>query len=717
MAGIFITLLFYINIFPGIFIPTSSFQETTDTSSINKRNQDLLLNSRRNPDMVIPLAHQTLEESKKINFRKGTADALLVLGSAWLAKSFNKTDSAQNYTMQAYDLYRELDNDLGKARACYYLSYVFSIKGNLQEAERYASLSLNFFEESGDNRGIINSYSVLSYLSEQKKDFKNAVAFIQQAIDIARKTRDTVSLANVTNSLGNIYHKMALFKQAIDAYFETLRLSELKHDSSGIAMANGNIGLMYYHQTDWERALEFSFRSLTIFKAMNNLWEVSKIYNSIATIYNSKARYDSALLYFREGLKLDYQMNYPTGIASSYNNIASTCLLLSQPDSAEWYINKALAIATEISDPDLVNYYVTLGHVLKTKGYKTRALETLNKAYSMAMEKGLPLVVHDVSKLLSDLYSSMNRNDLAYKYLKEYHQLKDSITNADYLKQVTRMELQYDFDKKQKAADYERIKERIRHENQIRLQRRAMAGLGILIILTALISFLFIKHNRLRSRLTQIDLEQRLLRAQMNPHFIFNSLCAVQDFILAGKPQKANTFLTKIAKLMRNILENSREEFIPLEKEIETVKLYLDLQKLRFDEEFDYDIRLDETIDPENFSIPPMLTQPCVENSIEHGLLPMKEKGNIKISYSLTDGLMKLEVTDNGIGRKEAGVRTSEKKNKKSVSTQLTRERLENFRKTMRQKYISYEITDLYNNNQAAGTRVVMMLPYRKIYA
>jgi LytS/YehU family sensor histidine kinase len=203
----------------------------------------------------------------------------------------------------------------------------------------------------------------------------------------------------------------------------------------------------------------------------------------------------------------------------------------------------------------------------------------------------------------------------------------------------------------------------------------------------------------------------------MNPHFIFNSLCAVQDFILAGKSQKANTFLTKIARLMRNILENSREEYIPLKKEIETVKLYLDLQQLRFENEFDYNIHLGEGLDPENISIPPMLTQPCVENSIEHGLIPMKEKGNIKISYSLSDGLMKLEVTDNGIGRKEAEVRTSVKKNKKSLSTQVTRERLENFRKTMRQKNISYEITDLYNNKQAAGTRVVMMLPYRKIYA
>jgi LytS/YehU family sensor histidine kinase len=203
----------------------------------------------------------------------------------------------------------------------------------------------------------------------------------------------------------------------------------------------------------------------------------------------------------------------------------------------------------------------------------------------------------------------------------------------------------------------------------------------------------------------------------MNPHFIFNSLCAVQDLILSGNPQMANTFLVKISKLMRNILENSREEFIPLEKEIETVKLYLDLQQMRFKTLFDFNIELDDSIDPENISIPPMLTQPCVENSIEHGLLPSKDKGNLQITYTLYNGLIKLEVTDNGVGRRDAFTKGEVKNNKKSLSTLMTRERLENFRKRLRNKSISYEITDLYKNEKASGTRVVIMLPYKKIYS
>ncbi|MCJ7449711.1 MAG: tetratricopeptide repeat protein [Bacteroidales bacterium] len=691
-------------------------REQSDTSVINKQTRNALINARRNPDIAIMMAHQALALSRSLDYQVGMADAYLALGTAWLAK-YNRGDSAYYYNMLAYDLYEKLNDNFGKAMACYGLAYVFSFKGNLKESERYSNLSLTFFELAGNNRGMVNSYNVLSYLAKQQKNFDKAQTYIQKAIEIAGSIRDTLPLADAKNSLGNIYKDMTLFKQAIDAYFDALHLWELKGDSNGISIAYGSIGLMYYYQKEWDKALEFCLRKLPISSARGDLWEVSKTYNTIAQIYNSKAKFDSSLIYLRKGLQLNNQMNLPSGIASSYFNIASTLLAMSRTDSAYWYINRAINIAREINDPDLVQYYITLGNIYKSKGQYSSALENLTRAYSMGKKSHLPMVVQDASKLLSDIYSKTNRNDLAYKYLKEHQKLRDSISNDEFLKQVTRMEIQYDFDKKQRAAEFAQMEERILNENRLNQQKLYVRGLLILLVLVALISLLYIRHNRLRAKYTRIDLEQRLLRAQMNPHFIFNSLCAVQDFILAGKPQKANTFLTKIARLMRNILENSREEFIPLEKEIETVKLYLDLQQLRFENEFDYNISLDDTIDPENFSVPPMLTQPCVENSIEHGLLPLKEKGHLKITYSLSNGLMMLEVTDNGVGRKEAAAKAGEKRDKKSISTKVTTERLENFRKTLKQKSISYEIIDLYDKERAAGTKVVMMLPYKKIYA
>jgi tetratricopeptide (TPR) repeat protein len=691
------------------------FQEKTDTSTIDRQNTDAYNIARKNPDNAITIARQTLNISEKLKYNRGIAESSLALGLAYLAK-YNPGDSALYYNNKAYTIFDQINDNRGRALSCYSLAYVYSFKGDLDEAEKYSSLSLQYFTLAQEKRGMINACSALSYLAKQQKDFSKAQTYIQKAIEIARSTHDTLPLADVTNSLGNIYKDMALFKQAIDEYFEALNLWEHLGDSNGISIAYGSIGLMYYYQKEWDMALEFSFKKIPLANAAGDLWEVSKTYNTIAQIYNSKTKYDSALLYLYKGLQLNKEMNYPSGIAAAYHNIASSYLLTNNLDSAFYYINLAVTLAKQIDDPEIVNYYITLGNVYKSMGNYPEALTNTLKAYNMGKKLQLPMVINNSSAQLSDIYSHLNRNDLAYKYLKEHFELSDSISNDEILKRVTRLELQYDFDKKQKEAEYARMEEQILQENRIKQQKLYVKGLLVLFILFAIISLLYIRHNRLRAMYSRIDLEQRLLRAQMNPHFLFNSLCAVQDFILANKPQKANTFLTKIAKLMRNILENSREEYIPLEKEIETIRLYLDLQQLRFETEFDYNIVIDDAIDPENISIPPMLTQPCVENSIEHGLLHSKRKGLLSIEYNLMNGLMMLEVTDNGIGRKKAASLTSDKRKKQSLSTLLTTQRLEHFRKKLREKNINYEIFDLYENEKALGTKVIMKLPYKKIF-
>jgi tetratricopeptide (TPR) repeat protein len=483
-----------------------------------------------------------------------------------------------------------------------------------------------------------------------------------------------------------------------------------------MSVAYGSIGLAYYYQKDYDKALEFSRKHLYLSERRNDLWEVSKICNTIAQIYNSKGIFDTALVYQRKSLSLNRAMNYPPGEASSCHSIAATFLHLSQPDSALWYMQRAMTITRDIENPVSPEYYVTLGNIWQSLGHYDDAYSNSLTAYKLGKEKNLLLVVSDASLLLSDISRRRGNGDQAYRYLSEHMQLRDSISNDEFLKQVSRMEIQYDFDKKQEAAEHVRMQERLISENKIKQQRILLSGLAILLITVGLLSFLYLRHTRLQARYSRIDLEQRLLRTQMNPHFIFNSLCAVQDLIMTGKPGKANTFLTKIARLMRNILEDSREEYVALDKEIETLKLYLEVQQLRFETEFVYNINVDPSIDPENISVPPMLAQPCVENSIEHGLLPAGNNGRIDVSYSLREGMMVLEVTDNGIGREKAA-EIKPSVNKQPVSTKLTEKRLEHFRKILREKEISYQIIDLYEEGTASGTKVVMMLPYRKIYA
>jgi len=691
-------------------------EQEIDTASINELTQQAYIVARRNPDLAIRDAHRALSASQKIEYDKGIADASLALGLAYFAR-YNPGDSATYYNYRALDIY-DKNNDLtGKARAYYCLAYVYSIKGMRNESERYSRLSLENFEKAGDERGMVNALSALTYLARQKNDFEGALEMTHNAIEIARSINDTVPLADALNTLGNIYKDMLLFNEAIDSYFDALELWESKKDTSGLAIAYGSVALMYFYQQEYDKALEFNFKKLPISIRTGDLWEQSKTYNNISQIYSAQEKHDSSLFYLRKGLALNEEMNFPSGIANVCHNIAAAFYMKGEPDSADYYISRSIRIAESINDPGLPSYFITLSRAQRGRGNYNEALINARKAYRMATEQGEPIVVSTAAGLLSDIYSETGRKDLAYDYLREYYTINDSINNNEFLKKVTRLEIQNEYDRKQEAAEFEHRQELMLRENRIKQQNLYVKGLIILIILLLVISLFYIRNTRLRARYARIDLEQRLLRAQMNPHFIFNSLCAVQDLILAGQPDKANTFLVKIANLMRNILENSREEFIPLEKEIETLKLYLDVQQLRFESGFEYNFNIDSPIDTENISVPPMLAQPCLENSVEHGLLPGKNGGRIEVSYKLEDELLRLEVTDNGIGRDLAGKDPGRGMKKKSLSTTLIQERLDFFRKKLKIRDIRYEIKDLYDNSDPSGTKVIIMMPFRKVFA
>ena len=211
------------------------------------------------------------------------------------------------------------------------------------------------------------------------------------------------------------------------------------------------------------------------------------------------------------------------------------------------------------------------------------------------------------------------------------------------------------------------------------------------------------------------DLEQKALRLQMNPHFIFNSLNSIQSFVIANDTKKAIFYLAKFSQLMRSILANSSETFIPLKEEIKALKYYFDIEKLRFDDMFDYQINISEDIDDEFFEIPPMIIQPYVENAIIHGLLHSKKEGFLNIDFRLNDNNSILcTIQDNGIGReKSQQINEESGLKRKSRGMMITKQRLEIMNKQIDEKY-SVKITDLKDSSgKALGTRIDLIINYK----
>ena len=209
-----------------------------------------------------------------------------------------------------------------------------------------------------------------------------------------------------------------------------------------------------------------------------------------------------------------------------------------------------------------------------------------------------------------------------------------------------------------------------------------------------------------------ISNELRALRSQMNPHFIFNSLNSIKSFTLNNDAESANFYLTKFSKLIRQVLDNSRNEKIPLKNEIETLTLYMDMEKLRVGDKFDYEINVNEDAEIEFIEIPPMLIQPYIENAIWHGLMPKETKGKVKINILQEEKYLKISIEDNGIGREKAAkLQSMEGNTHKSFGMKITNERLDILKQlnNIDAKVLIEDLKD--NDGNASGTKVILAIP------
>lgn len=244
--------------------------------------------------------------------------------------------------------------------------------------------------------------------------------------------------------------------------------------------------------------------------------------------------------------------------------------------------------------------------------------------------------------------------------------------------------------------------------------------LGILAsLISGIFIFLFYRKKQKDEKSKLLDqlanLEMSVLRTQMNPHFLFNSINSINQYILTEEPAKASDYLTKFSRLMRNILNNSKNQLIPIAEEIKTLVLYMDLENLRYEDMFEYNIKIDPKIDQTNCLVPPLLLQPYIENAIRHGIAPLKNKieGLISIKITTANNSMKIVIEDNGIG-----IKNSKKNNERKVikreshGINITNDRVNLINKVQGRNRASVNITDKQNGNVTQpGTRVTIILP------
>lgn len=328
-------------------------------------------------------------------------------------------------------------------------------------------------------------------------------------------------------------------------------------------------------------------------------------------------------------------------------------------------------------------------------------------------------------EIIRKISRSMDNLDQALIFIDFYTALEDTIVarrsalnNLKNGTQGLQNLLQLEMLRKEKELSQNAINHLVEEdslkEEVLTYSRWAIALLLGLIVIGVLGSKYILKVSKQR-RVANQQLALRSLRSQMNPHFIFNALNSVNSFISENDQRSANKFLSNFSRLMRLVMENSEHNFIPLQKELEILKIYLQLEHFRFKDQFDYNVKIEEEVDEEEFEIPPMLIQPYIENAIWHGLRYKPSSGLLNLRLSAKKDNLIVTISDNGIGRKKsAELKTDNQKKNKSTALKNIHQRIEIFN-DLHQLKIEVIIKDL--NEDGTGTYVELTIPQmRKNY-
>jgi tetratricopeptide (TPR) repeat protein len=661
-----------------------------------------------------------------------------------------------------------------QAQASNQIGYWHLLHGNYKEAIEYFVISkekfLASYNQTHDAKtfhhyakqsgNISRSYLHWGFLDSAMKYQKICITQLDTC-----SLRSLINIANQIETKGIILMKQGKYDSAIIQLETSQDMRNNVGDYLGVAMCLDGLGEIFRLQGRFDKAIEVLNEAVKMKKSLKlsvkdpnptyfQLESLSISYLQLGHLFYDWEKYPQALSYYDTSLSICRDIQYQRGEIDALRAMADVYITTDNNGEAGFLLNKALGISRKtLNKPheayimksiaflfreqnqadSAIKYYDLSRKILDEAGFKNdlpeillesglihlqlkqigEAYDDLTQSFSLAKEIGNKKTLLEVSKVLASLYSEAHNYEKAFYYLNIYTRLKDSVFKIETHKQLADMQALYQNQQKQQQIELLENKNSL-SELQIKQSRYVNFSLGGLILFILLFAILFLRQIKIRNDQKALIFQQQLLRSQINPHFIFNSLTNIQNFIFKNDPLSAGKYLSSFAKLMRNILDNSREERITLEKETETLKQYLDLQKLRMGDKLEYEFIVNDKIDIKAIIVPPMLSQPFIENAIEHGIKHKEGKGKVSIQIEMENNILEFSIADNGVGRDKAReIEKSREKKHRSLAMKITRERLEALRKKTRSK-IRFEIIDLKDDDgNSTGTRVVFGVPVK----
>lgn len=654
---------------------------------------------------------QSLEVFDKIGGEKDITIVLSNIGNVYNFKA--KYDSALEFYSKSL-MKAKKNNYQEQIATCYNnIGSVYIKKGNLEKALDYHTKALEIREKIKDKRGIATSCNNLGHIYNKRGHYQLALNYYKRALKIREEIQDKSAIAKSYSDIGTVYGALGDYAASIEFYLEALQIREEIGDKQGLADSYANMGYAHLNLGEPEKAISYFEKELKVRKDLEGeeSYNVAKAYLNVGLAYGNMKEFEKSDEYYNISLVIFEKVESKRGKVLALANLGENLLKQEQYTEAEKYLLESLSISESINTNSLTSQILALlGELYYEKQDFINAKAYLERTVELTKRNGQISVLKNTLKFLTRVEEKNGNYQAALEAHKLYKQMSDSLFNKEKSKQIASLEIQYETEKKEQEIATLNQQAEIK-DLELNRYTLLMTILGIsliVLILGGLVAYLVIRQQQLSLQQQAQNMEQKMLRAQMNPHFIFNAMAAIQDFMLQNNSKQAALYLSKFSKLIRQILDNSRSDYIRLEQEISMLENYLSLQNLRKQKPFAYQIEVSENLDVEEVAIPPMFAQPFIENAIEHGLDGSVEKGEIKITFDLKEDYILLLVQDNGIGiEKSTKVKKINPEKHESLATKITKERINIFRRSIK-KDIAFEIQNL-----TQGTQVIFRLPYQ----
>ncbi|MEO9871486.1 tetratricopeptide repeat-containing sensor histidine kinase [Ekhidna sp.] len=633
-----------------------------------------------------------------------------------LAYSYVNLDSSQFFLEKMKNIANEKYSKDPKKQARFYevSGEIHREIGDLETAKEHTKKSLRTHLKYGALERVGYNYLQMGHHEADMYQYDSALVYLTKAKETFSKIQNSHGLAATIGNIGVIHSYLGNEAEAIKADYEILDIYLAEEKFTHVAVTLQNIGITLLDMDELEKAKDHFFQSIEYAEKENNQYRIAKSYGLLGDIAVIQEDYEEAFTLYKKDLAIREILGDPGKIYDSRMELSNAYITAEKWHEALKVLILNEGLLSDVNDVDhslRIDLYATLALVYSKIGQNSRVLY-----YANSIDK---LPIHSISDVINrlriynslrDLYETTGKYKKALHYYQLRTHLKDSIYSAENKQNIFELQTKYETEKKEQEIASLQQAAKIQ---SLKFNSYLIGGASLVLLIIGG-GFLSYRQYKIKKDKATLQLEQRFLRSQLNPHFIFNSMGAIQQYILTESPEKASDYMGVFSKLMRQILENSREEFIPVEEEVSMLKNYLELQKLRFKNTFKYVIELDESLDEAYDGIPPMFAQPFIENALEHGLFK-KEKNEIKIKFLRTsDNLIRLEIEDSGTGITEKLIKAQ---NNQSLATKITRERLEKMRLTAKAN-LSFNTENITNDiGEIKGYKVSLNLPTKLIAA